>query len=103
MNLPLTSTAATALQNEHQSLIGQPHHSAGPDNIIECVCAAPYEEIAKLIFVYSYEQLKDVAEALSYYPYDSFDVIIISRSRSTRKLHYENLREYLENPAKNLI
>ena len=100
MNLPLTLTAAIALQDEHQSLIGLAHQSAGPDNFIECICAAPYEEIAKLIFVYSYEQLKDLAQALSYYPYDSFDVIIISRSRSTRKLHYENLREYLANPPR---
>jgi hypothetical protein len=99
-HVPLTAMAATALQNEYQLLVGQPHHNAGPDNIIECITAAPYDEVAKLIFIYSYDQLRDAARSLSYYPYDNFDVIILSRSPTTGKLHYEGLREYLENPAK---
>ena len=92
---PLTFDQAADLCIEYQHLKGKALlKDATGEHSIDCIAIAPFDDLNKYIFAQFYKEYGCPLQALTYYQYVEYDVLLIAH-RYEQKMIYKDLRTYL--------
>jgi hypothetical protein len=89
-----TRDQAEMICYKYQYLTGKPYSTDKQNSwAIECVTVAPFDNLNKWLFIYTYEETDDPEGALFFYGSDQYDVILISRVNG--EITFTDIRSYM--------